>query len=313
MNFILPFTANQAHFRIGFQNSLLFLGSCFSDAIGGRCEDHKFQPLANPYGTLFNVSALSQNVKRALHSLELNEEDIVEVSNGFTYYGMHSEITAESKNELKKKVKGLDKQVFNFLKKDNSVVFITLGTAWVYERQKKIVANCHKQPAKLFQKRLMEVNETTELLSDLVEQLIHFNPTIKIVCTVSPVRHTKDGLFENNVSKGVLHNAVFSLQKHFPEVHYFPAYELVTDQLRDYRFYASDLIHPNQQAEDFVWEAFQEVFMDEGTKQAVSEVSKVVRQEKHKPFFPDSKEEKARLIKLGQEKERLSAKYGIVW
>jgi hypothetical protein len=276
--------------RIGRKDSILTLGSCFSDAIGRRLEDSKFQVAVNPFGTIYNPLSLHDLMILATDPpAALSDETFVLQSDVHLNYLMHSDFSALDRETLDTRIR----QAFHSVQvqlKSCRFILITYGTAFVYTHREtgRVVANCHKQPAQLFNKSLLTADDILKSFDRLRAMLHRINPDINIILTVSPVRHIKDSLLLNSVSKAVLRTSCHYLQEKFPNVTYFPSFEIVMDELRDYRFYASDMIHPSAQAEDYIWQRFQESYFDSSTITFVNEWKKIRAALQHRPFHPAS-------------------------
>jgi hypothetical protein len=263
------------------------MGSCFSQNIGNKLKEAKFKTNNNGFGTIFNPISIAKNLNRLidnqLYTLKdiynYQDEKLVNFNNQNSFPIIDSTLFLEKENEM------LGNEINSF--KQTQTIILTFGTAWVYEwkEDKKIVANCHKIPNANFTKRLLRVEEIIETYSLLLNKLGDKN----IVFTVSPVRHSKDGLYENNLSKSTLHLAIYELTKQFKNCHYFPAYEIVIDELRDYRFYKEDMVHPTEQAIDYVWNKFSETYFEQSTSDLVEEILKIKNAVAHKPFNYESK------------------------
>lgn len=242
------------------------MGSCFADEMGEAMLSHKFQALVNPLGTLFNPLSLSKHLEAVILDRPLSEDGFVERDGLIFHYDLHSSLYAENQDALNKKYEEIKGQMKKQL--HGKCLFLTLGTAWVYETltNKQSVANCHKQAGGLFQKRLLQVEEMSGSLSEVIRQLNKHFPQLHIVLTISPVRHIKDSLSLNAVSKASLLLVCHQLCEKTESLYYFPAYEIMLDELRDYRFYAEDLIHPNEVAVKHIWEKFSESFFSQETQ-----------------------------------------------
>lgn len=273
---------------IGLQNGLLTLGSCFSDVIGERLRQHKFHTTVNPFGVIFNPISLHKAVRYALTMEMSPPHTFLQAGDVYLNYDFHSEISSLRADELSRRLETTLNATHAALKKARWLI-ITYGTAWVYERLDtgEIVSNCHKMPASLFRKRLLSVEEITASFRHLLADLHQLNPDLQVLLTVSPVRHIKDTLPGNSVSKAILRVAVDHLSRDVA-VHYFPAYEMVTDDLRDYRFYKADLIHPNEQAEDYIWQHFTAHCLDQEARAFVHRWTPILRALSHRPFHPAS-------------------------
>jgi hypothetical protein len=239
---------------IDYQSKVLLLGSCFTENIGKKLAYFGFNVLVNPFGIIFNSTSLKLLVERAVENQAFTLDDC---TSHFSYL-VHSDLNNTDPEELLENLNtGLEK--LQYALKNSSHLYITLGTAWVYRHIEKniVVANCHKQPQHLFEKELLPTHEITLNLEEISELIKSINPTISITYTLSPVRHIKDGFIENQRSKSRLHEAIQS-QVDQNIAQYFPAYEITMDELRDYRFYARDMIHLNDIGIDFIWSRFRE-------------------------------------------------------
>jgi hypothetical protein len=230
------------------------MGSCFAESMGARLSKLPLEVMTQPFGTLFHPFAIT----RAL-SGEVSE-DLYEHGGYFLHPDYHSIFTASSSEELMTDIRSVAAEVSTFVRSADFLI-LTWGTSFSYfdKYLNKSVANCHKMPADRFDKRLSTVDEIVENFHSLLSTL---PSTTQVVLTVSPVRHTKDGMLENQVSKSTLRVAADTVSKRFENVHYFPAYEIMLDELRDYRFYEADMIHPNEQAQDYIWERFKAAYFD---------------------------------------------------
>ncbi|MCB9222863.1 MAG: GSCFA domain-containing protein [Crocinitomicaceae bacterium] len=266
---------------ISYKDSILSIGSCFSDEIGRKLSDGGFNISVNPFGVIFNPVSILQLVQNALEG-NLREELIFERDMKWFHFGYHSKINGVSKEDL---ISNINSAQYAAQRKllEGDHLFITLGSAWVYrlQQQNAVVANCHKMPSPLFVKELIELEKLKVFSDELFKKLFEQNPKIKVLVTVSPVRHSKDGLHENNLSKAVLHLYAKYLTDQFTNIHYFPAYELVVDELRDYRFFKEDLVHPSQQAVDFVFDKFKYSHFNEGTLKRFELMERLKRAQLH--------------------------------
>jgi lysophospholipase L1-like esterase len=269
------------------ETPLLFIGSCFSDEIGGLLQEHKLNVLANPFGVLFNPLSIFHLLEKSILEQNIDNELFVKRKEVWLHLGLHSDFSELDKDVLTTKIQTQLSKVHHFLTQNQPTIylFITFGTAWVYRHQAtgQLVANCHKLPAQEFSKELLSVATIVENYQKLAEILPE---NVKTVLTVSPVRHTKDTLPLNSVSKAVLRLACYEIVEKCPNVLYFPAYEIVTDELRDYRFYAKDLIHPNEQAVEYVFKQFEKVFFAPETTDFVRKWEQVRQQLAHRSFHP---------------------------
>jgi hypothetical protein len=235
-------------------------------------------------GIVYNPLSIAEGLNRALDSNEYTENDLVYANELYHSWGHHGQFSGRDKQEVLDRVNLNQWELKKYQNSPNAALVITFGSAWVYEYQGEVVANCHKIPSNRFTKRLLPVDEIVTTFNSLIERLAPVN----IILTVSPVRYIRDGLHESTLSKSVLHLAVDQLQKRFENVHYFPAYEILIDELRDYRFYAQDLVHPNDQAIEYIWSRFLNAFGDEQTQSMISQWEKLFQRMNHRPLHSDT-------------------------
>lgn len=270
----------------------LSVGSCFADFIGNKLEDNQFEVLSNPFGTVYNPLSICDNLRSCLEQTLYSDLRIAPSRGLFFSYKLHSQIFAEFPTELQAKMGRIQDSVRENLVRADFLI-ITLGSAIIYELNSDsfAVANCHKMPSQTFKKRLLEVSEIVDGFSELITYVLKFNSKLKIIATVSPVRHVKDTLVLNSISKSSLLLAAYKLGQLFPaNVQYFPAFELVADDLRDYRFYKEDLIHPNEMAQRYIWEKFGEVYFSDRTRLILKEIQSVYSAVEHEILHPNTKE-----------------------
>lgn len=271
-------------------SKIMTIGSCFSDAIGKQLHTHKIHTSINPFGTVYNPHSIHKVIKSAVYN-ETPTDHTYGEHNGLSFnYDFHSTFSSPDKQSLVKNLCDTMGATHYFLK-DATTLIITYGTAWVYSRNDtgEIVANCHKVPASAFTKSLLSQKKIIESFDELYHDIKRFNSSINIIITVSPVRHFKDTLELNTVSKSVLRVACHSLTENFPDVEYFPSYEIMMDDLRDYRFYKSDMIHPTEEAEEYIWESFVDRYFDATAKEFFKQWEKIVSALNHRPFHPNTK------------------------
>lgn len=292
MDFHLEFTPRPFDVKINHQHNLLLVGSCFTDQVGAKLAGHKFTVHENPNGILFNPVSISKSIASYIANRQYNEDDLFYQNECWNSWKHHSRFSSPDKNECLKKINKSQTGAHQFLKKADWLL-ITLGSAFVYQLSNdEVVANCHKVPTDKFVKRLLTVDEVFFNLQNTIEKALAFNPSLKIIFTISPVRHLRDGFVENNRSKATLIHAVHQLVEKNKTCFYFPAYELVIDDLRDYRFYAEDMVHPNYAATNYVWEKFIATCIDEPTQQLMKEIAVIMAAKNHKPFNPTSAQHK---------------------
>lgn len=299
MQFRTTFPIPISSFKINHHQNILTIGSCFSDEIGSRLTQLKFNGLINPFGVIFNAFSIENIIERSINLRYFTTDDVHQNGEQFFCFDVHSSFNGLSKEEVLTNLNQTLDQVHNFLKTCD-ILMVTLGTSWVYQRKvnDQIVANCHKIPAKEFDKILLPVQETFKSLDLLVFEVLKLNPKMKIITTVSPVRHTKDGMVENNVSKSRLIDAMYQLDLKYDEVNYFPSYEIMMDDLRDYRFYKEDLIHPSNEAVNYIWELFTATYLDEATCTFNQKINKINSALAHRPFNEASESHQVFLQKI---------------
>ena len=293
--------------KIKLDTALLSIGSCFSNHIGALLNVHKFQVLTNPFGTVFNPISLFKLLHYALNDERPTEFTYIQSDGIWKNLDFHSDFSAESKSSLEHKIDAVLTEVKKWLPR-LSYLLITPGTAMVYEtKDDYLAANCHKLPSATFKpKRLLTVEEIVESFEKLHSNLYRINPEIRYIFTVSPVRHIKDSLELNAVSKATLLLAIKQLQTKHPEVDYFPSYEIMVDDLRDYRFYKADMIHPSDVAIQYIWEQFSQRYFDDATKGFIKKWQNIRQAIHHKPFHADTPAYKAFIAKTIEQLKALN-------
>ena len=273
------------NFKIEVAAPLLTIGSCFSDLIGHRLQDFKFPVMVNPFGTIFHPGIACQLLQMAIEDRYPAPDTYVQLEGRWVSYLLHSRIYANSSEALEEKLRILFPAVKEQLQK-SEVMMVTAGTAFLYKQEAsgQGVANCHKQPQKLFSKKLSTVEEIADGFSTFYQTVKEINPSVQIILTVSPVRHLKDTLELNSVSKSTLRLATHQITEHYQDVHYFPSYELLLDDLRDYRFFGRDLLHPSEEAEEYIWQKFTTTCFSENALQFIKEWGQIRRALSHRPF-----------------------------
>ena len=275
---------------ISHTTQMMMLGSCFSEEIGRKLAEHKFRVEINPFGILYNPFSVSRAVERMISGENFSEEELFS-HNGMYHSPMHHGAFSSPRREdtLQLINERYEKSVK--LLPQTDLLLVTFGTAWVYRRKEnnEIVANCHKLPSHHFIRYRLTLEEITREWELLINSLLQLNPMMKLLFTVSPVRHLRDGAHENQLSKSVLLLAIDHLQELFPkQISYFPAYELMIDELRDYRFYGDDMLHPSSLALNYIWENFSRSCFNEETIEVNREWSAIRQALEHRPLHPDS-------------------------
>ena len=301
--FRTTFAIPSAPFQVNLQTPVLSMGSCFANAMGQRLQQNKFTTSINPFGVIFNPLSIFKLLDASLadeDSPGLSEDDSMTEHQGVWYhYDVHSDFWANERGVLNDKIQATLNNARHFLK-IAKILILTFGTAYGYflKKSNSIVANCHKVPQKFFEKRLLNIDEIAAGFSDLYKKLKEVNPDLQVILTVSPVRHIKDTIPLNQVSKSVLRVACHQITQEFPNIIYFPAYELLLDDLRDYRFFEADMIHPAAIAEDYIWDKFVQCFMNADTQDFLKQWRKTRQALNHRSFHPKSEAHQKFLKKL---------------
>lgn len=295
MKFHLNYSPKSSAFKINHRDGIFLIGSCFSENIGAELMGHKFNTRLNPDGILFNPLSILASLRSAIYGTPFKENLAIERNGVFLSYLHHSSIWAQNKEELTRKINAETKTSSVFLKEAGFLI-ISFGTAFTYFHKNLSisVSNCHKQNASCFDKKMLEVEEIVELYSQLIDELHTFNPKLKIIFTVSPVKHLRDGVEENNLSKATLLLSIAKIIGKKENCFYFPAFELINDDLRDYRFYEEDLAHPNKLAIHYVWTKFSECYFDQSTQELNKLIKNLNQTLRHRPIH----ESEAELSKL---------------
>jgi len=297
MQFQLPINIKSPDLRINYRDKILLVGSCFTEHIGNSLGELKFSVLQNPNGILFDPRSVCNSLISYIENKQYKKEDLFYLNEIWNSWEHHSRFSNINADECLKAINESQQKAHDFLKATDWLI-ITLGSSFSYrltndatiarKQNNDGVANCHRAPSQWFTKHLLSIDETISLLDTAYHRLKQFNPELKIIFTISPVRHIRDGVIENNRSKARLIEAVHHMVNKFPDLYYFPAYELVIDVLRDHRFYDVDMVHPNYPATEFVMEKFREYFIDEESQQLMDEIRKIVIARKHKAFQPET-------------------------
>lgn len=299
----MPVQIPASSWKIGYDDQILLMGSCFADSMCAKLHEHYFRVEGNPFGVLYNPASIAIAIEMARKSQTIEDKDLVEhggLWHSMAHHGVFSDIDmAVVLDKCNGSIVALRQALENA-----TVITITFGTAWVYEYAGKVVGNCHKIPANQFVRRRMTVEEIVATWQPLVEAM----PDKKWLFTVSPIRHVKDGLHENHINKGILLQAVEQLTKQ-TGCSYFPAYEIMLDELRDYRYYAEDMVHPSSMAVEYIWQRLVETYMTADTQAEMKTLHQLWRDEHHRFIHPDSMEAKRFLERLGQKKHELQEDY----
>jgi hypothetical protein len=309
MKFHLEFNPRQFSTTIQHYHKLFLVGSCFTENIGTRLKHHKFDVIENPNGILFNPTSITKSINSYIANKQYAEGDLFYQNESWNSWEHHSRFSHPDLAACLDGINQSQKAAHAFIVKADWV-FITVGSAFVYELENnEVVANCHKVPTDKFRKRLLSVSEVYTVFRQMMDIMYSVNPTVKVIFTISPVRHLRDGFVENNRSKSTLIQAVHQLVEEDDRLFYFPAYELVIDDLRDYRFYAEDMVHPNYTATNYVWEKLLATCMHEDAQKLMKEINVINAAKNHKPFNPGS-EQHRKFLQTNLEKiDQLTGQY----
>jgi hypothetical protein len=310
MQFRTEIPISKAPTEITYKDRVILMGSCFAENIGNCLVFNKFNVDVNPFGVLYNPYSIAKSVRRLITGEMFSASDLIFHNGLWSSFAHHGSFSDASQTVCLDKI---NQRLANssVMLKNADYLIITFGTAWVYEQKEtnEIVANCHKFPEKNFIRRRLSVNEIVNTFISLLSDVQEVSPKIKFVFTVSPIRHWKDGAHENQISKSTLLLAINELQERVASIQYFSAYEIVIDELRDYRFYNEDMIHPNNTAIQYIWEKFSQSYFSTQTLQLQSEIQQINKAEAHRPFNPETKEHKLFLERLKQQKHNLLSKH----
>jgi hypothetical protein len=310
MELILPFKIKESKQKVNIWHKLLMSGSCFAEEIGSRMQERRFNVQLNPHGILFNPSSLATAMLHYMDKKVYKEEDLIFHDDLWSSFRHHGRFSDGDQKKCLRQINDQIGQAHNQLKTGDWLV-VTFGSAFAYIHRKtnQVVGNCHKIPSTEFRKILLSKNTIVAQWNEAVHSLKEFNPKLNIIFTVSPVRYIRDGLIENNRSKSILLDSVHSVVEQHEHCFYFPAYEVVIDELRDYRFYKEDLVHPNQLAADYVWEKFVAAFCDAATKNFLQEYEPLLKGLKHRSLHEDTAAAKKFKRELDKKIKELEAKY----
>ena len=300
-------------YPIDYTSQVCLLGSCFVEHIGQKLNTLKFKSLTNPYGILFHPLAIEKTLRDIIHQKQYQKKELVLDQGVWHSPHHHSQFSHPEAQVVLDTINSHIKNSFSFLKTASHVV-LTLGTSWVYHHIEtdQLVANCHKIPQKQFLKRLLSVTEIVQSLQKTITMLRELNPEMQILFTVSPVRHLKDQMQQNTRSKAHLLTAIYEVLD-AKNTFYFPSYEILMDDLRDYRFYNADMLHPNEIAVDYVWNLFQKTWMAEKAQTLATQIAQIQTDLNHRPFHPTSEKHQQFLKNIDVRKKQLEDDFGIEW
>lgn len=284
MEFRTIITPDNKDIALRHSDKMMMLGSCFSDNMGLHLADAMINVVINPLGTVYNPMSLAAAVGRITEARLVERGELVEANGVWNCFDFHSRFSMPDADEALRAMNGSITAAHAHLRQCR-VLFVTLGTAITYSRGGMVVSNCHKLPQAEFVRQMRSVDEITYVLGAMVGRLREYNPQLRIVFTVSPIRHIADGLATNSLSKSTLRVAVAEMVRKHPDVcSYFPSYEIMMDDLRDYRFYASDMVHPSEVAANYIWEMLKNTYFDAQQQQIILRCERMTKRLRHRPM-----------------------------
>ncbi len=294
---------------IDYNSSIVLFGSCFTENMEKHMSYYKFQNDSNPFGIIFNPKAIEKAITECIENKEYNQHDLYYHEEYWLSLNHHTKFSSLYLGQVLTLINSEIKEAHHALL-NASHVFITLGTSWVYRftATENLVANCHKIPQKQFRKELLSISQIIESLNNIVSLIKQVNSNAIILFTVSPVRHVRDGFIENTQSKAHLHTAIQQIIDN-DNTFYFPSYEIMMDDLRDYRFYKNDLLHPNETAMEYIWEIFKKTWVNEKSYPLMKQIETIQKSLDHKPFNKDSLKHQEFIKKLNKKIEAVTKKY----
>jgi hypothetical protein len=305
MKFTTKIPISKSSHPIDYSSKILSLGSCFAENMGGKFDYFKFQNTVNPFGIIFNPVSIEKLVSRIVRNDGFTDADVFFHNDSWHCFEVHSELSNPNKEGFLENLNRLLESTHNQITKSTHII-ITYGTSWIYRNKASegVVANCHKVPQNQFDKEILSTAAIEKAIQDTIGLIQEINPNCTFIFTVSPVRHIKDGFVENQRSKAHLIAAIHNLQ-----APYFPSYEIMMDELRDYRFYAEDMLHPSQTAIDYIWERFSGNYISENCFAIMEEVGSIQKALAHKSFNPDSESHQKFLQNLQGRKDKLRQQF----
>lgn len=310
MQFRTQIPISKSNSPIDYNSKILSIGSCFAENIAEKFDYFKFQNVTNPFGIIFNSVSIEKIIERTVQEKWFTEKDVFFYNERWHCFGVHSDLSNSDRQELLETLNKAISETHKQLKEATHII-ITYGTSWIYRNLEsdQIVANCHKVPQKQFSKELLPVDVIQKNIQNTIDLIHALNPDINFIFTISPVRHIKDGFVENQLSKSHLFTALHqTFDFRLSTFNYFPSYEIMMDELRDYRFYAEDMLHPNQVAIDYIWHKFSENYIAENSFLTMQEIEDIQKRLHHRSFNPESEQHQKFLAKLQQKIKLLEKK-----
>lgn len=313
MLFRTEIDAQKSLWGISHKDKICLIGSCFTSNIGKKLQESGFTTLLNPYGIIYNPYTIAECLLHCLENKPLNNEDLLQAGDFWVSYSHHGDFRAQTQAQELYLINTEIDRAHKWLK-ETKYLIITLGSAWIYTNKEngRVMGNCHKLNPNLFSRGLMSLQETTQCLKESISSFLATttvqNP--KIILTVSPIRHWKDGAHGNQISKSTLHLAIENILQKFEQAVYFPSYEIILDDLRDYRFYEEDMLHPNPMAVNYIWEKFSQSYFNQKTMELCTMFQKLNKMKAHRPFNPEDKEYQKHLQNIALLEQELKKKIG---
>lgn len=308
MEFRTPVEWHGESEEIKYSDHVLLMGSCFAENVGGLLLENKFSCDVNPFGILYNPLSIAKALRQMLDGKVYTMDDLFDSGGQWHSWMHHSSFSSIDADECLNRINSRLEKAASALPR-TSWLIMTWGTAFVYEKDSEVVGNCHKQPDRFFKRRLLDVDTIYREWNDALREAKQRFPGLKVMLSVSPIRHLKDGLHGNQISKSVLLLAIDRLCRELDFCHYFPSYEIVMDELRDYRFYAEDMLHPSPLAVKYIWECFCSTYMSKETQRVMKEWADIQKGLAHRPFNPDSDAYRRFLSQIVLKIEELKEKF----
>ena len=314
MQFRTQISIPKSNFPIDYNSRIMSFGSCFAENIAEKFDYFKFDNSCNPFGIIFNPVSIEKIVSRIVNQDFYTEKDLFFHNERWHCFDVHSDLSRSNKEEFLENLNAILKSTNQQITKSTHII-ITYGTSWVYRNRtnNEIVANCHKLPQAAFSKEIVPIETIEKSIQNTINLIQKINPNATFIFTVSPVRHLKDGFVENQVSKAHLITAIYHILQseicNLKSAIYFPSYEIMMDELRDYRFYAQDMLHPSPVAIDYIWERFSETNLSEESRAIMEEIESIQKGLAHRPFHPNSENHKKFLDNLNQKMNTLANKF----
>jgi len=309
MKFRTEITIQKQDNQIDYNSDIVLFGSCFTENMEKHLSYFKFQNISNSHGILFNPKSIERAIHDCVVKKEYTQNDLHYFDDVWLSFNHHTKFSsvylAKILEQINNNIKNTHKALTNA-----SHILITLGTSWAYRYKQtdNLVANCHKIPQRKFEKEIISIDENTTILKQIISDIQQINTNASIIFTVSPVRHIKDGFIENTQSKARLHTAIHNVIDN-RSTYYFPSFEIMMDDLRDYRFYNNDLLHPNEIAMDYIWGKFKDTWISAGNYSLMKEINSIQKSLMHKPFREDSEKHQIFLKNLNEKISQVSKKY----